>query len=64
MLYDASKGASQNERELRKKRLHFGMVFQSFHLFPQYTALENVMLAEQLLAKERPVISRIKSNFG
>lgn len=53
MLYDASRGASQNERELRKKRLHFGMVFQSFHLFPQYTALENVMLAEQLLAKER-----------
>ena len=30
------------------------MVFQSFHLFPQYTALENVTLAEQLLAKERP----------
>ena len=53
-LYDASRGASQNERELRKKRLHFGMVFQSFNLFPQYTALENVMLAEQLLAKERP----------
>lgn len=54
VLYDASRGASQNERELRKKRLHFGMVFQSFNLFPQYTALENVMLAEQLLAKERP----------
>ena len=53
-LYDASRGTSQNERELRKKRLHFGMVFQSFNLFPQYTALENVMLAEQLLAKERP----------
>ena len=53
-LYDASRGSSQNERELRKKRLHFGMVFQSFNLFPQYTALENVMLAEQLLAKERP----------
>ena len=54
VLYDASRGTSQNERELRKKRLHFGMVFQSFNLFPQYTALENVMLAEQLLAKERP----------
>lgn len=53
-LYDASRGTSENERELRKKRLHFGMVFQSFNLFPQYTALENVMLAEQLLAKERP----------
>lgn len=52
-LYDSALGASRNERELRKKRLHFGMVFQSFNLFPQYTALENVMLAEQLLAKER-----------
>lgn len=42
-----------SEAELRKKRLHFGMVFQSFNLFPQYTALENVTLAEKLLAKER-----------
>ena len=39
---------------MRKKRLHFGLVFQAFHLFPQYTALENVMLARQLLAKEQP----------
>ena len=38
---------------MRDKRLHFGMVFQSFNLFPQYTALENVMLAEKLLAQER-----------
>ena len=29
----------------RKKRLHFGLVFQNFNLFPQYTALQNVMLA-------------------
>ena len=36
---------------LRKK---VGMVFQSFNLFPQYTALKNVMLAKELLAKERP----------
>lgn len=43
-----------NDKELRKKRLHFGMVFQSFNLFPQYTALENVTLAVKLLAKERP----------
>ena len=34
--------------------LHFGLVFQSFNLFPQYTALKNVMLAKELLAKERP----------
>ena len=42
------------ERELREKRLHFGLVFQDFNLFPQYTALENVTLAERLMAKERP----------
>ena len=39
---------------MRKKRLHFGLVFQNFNLFPQYTALENVMLAGELLAKEQP----------
>ena len=43
----------QREADVRRKRLHFGLVFQSFHLFPQYTALQNVMLAEELLAKEK-----------
>ena len=38
---------------IRKKRLHFGMVFQSFNLFPQYTALENVMLAPKLLLEDK-----------
>ncbi|MBE5866328.1 MAG: amino acid ABC transporter ATP-binding protein [Lachnospiraceae bacterium] len=52
-LFDASAKASDWEKDLRKKRLHFGMVFQSFNLFPQYTALENVTLAEKLLARER-----------
>ena len=42
------------ESEVRKKRLHFGLVFQTFNLFPQYTALQNVTLARELLAKERP----------
>lgn len=53
-LFDASLKQRRKESELRNKRLHFGMVFQSFNLFPQYTALENVTLAEKLLAKERP----------
>jgi len=53
-LFDARESHADREAELRKKRLHFGMVFQSFNLFPQYTALENVTLAEQLLAQERP----------
>ena len=37
----------------RKKRLHFGLVFQNFNLFPHYTALQNVTLARELLAKDR-----------
>ena len=54
ILFDAAWPVGEQEKDLRQKRLHFGMVFQSFNLFPQYTALENVMLAEQLMAKERP----------
>ena len=40
--------------KLRAITLRMGMVFQNFNLFPQYTALQNVMLAGELLAKERP----------
>lgn len=53
-LLDTSDPRTMKESEIRKKRLHFGMVFQSFNLFPQYTALQNVMLAKELLAKEQP----------
>ena len=53
-LFDAADPATQKEREIRRKRLHFGLVFQNFNLFPQYTALQNVMLASELLAKEQP----------
>ena len=53
LLFDASDPATQREGEVRRKRLHFGLVFQSFNLFPQYTALENVTLASRLLARER-----------
>ena len=50
-LFDADDPATRSESEIRKKRLHFGLVFQSFNLFPQYTALENVTLARELMAK-------------
>ena len=53
-LFDAADPATQKETEIRKKRLHFGLVFQSFNLFPQYTALKNVTLAKELLAREQP----------
>jgi polar amino acid transport system ATP-binding protein len=54
ILFDANDPSTQQESEIRRKRLHFGLVFQSFHLFPQYTALGNVMLAKELLAREQP----------
>ena len=41
-----------NEKSLRKNRLHFGLVFQNFNLFPQYTVLENITLAPTLLKTE------------
>jgi polar amino acid transport system ATP-binding protein len=53
-LFDANDPVTTQEEAIRKKRLHFGLVFQSFNLFPQYTALGNVMIASELLAKERP----------
>ena len=54
VIFDADDPDTQKEGEVRRKRLHFGMVFQSFHLFPQYTALRNVTLAKELLSQERP----------
>ena len=47
-LFDAENPETKQESEIRRKRLHFGLVFQSFNLFPQYTALQNVMLAKEL----------------
>ncbi len=54
VIFDADDPATQKENEVRKKRLHFGLVFQSFNLFPQYTALKNVTLAKELLSQELP----------
>ena len=54
VIFDGDDHTTQKDSEIRKKRLHFGLVFQSFNLFPQYTAKQNVMLARELLAKEDP----------
>lgn len=53
VLFDSENKAKQSESAIRKNRLHFGMVFQSFNLFPQYKVIENIVLAPQLLAKEQ-----------
>ena len=52
-LFDSAGQRTLSESEIRRNRLHFGLVFQNFNLFPQYTALENVSLAPKLQAKER-----------
>ena len=44
-------GAHLSEEQIRQNRLHFGLVFQNFNLFPQYTVLENITLAPKLLKK-------------
>ena len=46
--------AGDNEEKIRQNRLHFGLVFQNFNLFPQYNALQNVTLAPTLLKKGTP----------
>lgn len=51
VIYDGAEKKKQNDEELRQNRLHFGLVFQSFNLFPQYSVLENVTLAPTLLGK-------------
>ena len=53
VIFDASSKETMSGETIRRNRLHFGLVFQSFNLFPQYTAFQNVVLAGELLAKER-----------
>lgn len=53
VLLDAANPKAMTDRVIRRNRLHFGLVFQQFHLFPQYTVKRNVTLAEELLAKEK-----------
>lgn len=53
VIYDGE-NPPKSETEFRDSRLHFGMVFQQFNLFPQYTAKENIKLAPALLKKYPP----------
>ncbi|MGN0149728.1 MAG: amino acid ABC transporter ATP-binding protein [Clostridia bacterium] len=53
VIFDADEKKKISTEEIRRRQLNFGLVFQSFNLFPQYSVLENVTLAPRLLAKER-----------
>lgn len=63
VLYDASVKNRHEESSIRELRLHFGLVFQSFNLFPQYTALENVTLASLLTARKSQDFKRNKKEI-
>ncbi len=51
-LFDAEEVKKHSDSQIREKRLHFGLVFQQFNLFPQYTVFKNITLAQTLLAKQ------------
>ena len=58
VLFDSDRAQSLSPAQIRQNRLHFGLVFQNFNLFPQYTALQNVSLAPRLQAKALPEYRR------
>ena len=58
VLFDSAAGQALSPAQIRQNRLHFGLVFQNFNLFPQYTALQNVSLAPRLQAKANPEYRR------
>ena len=63
-LFDADSHEKISDSEIRKRRLHFGLVFQSFNLFPQYNVLKNVTLAAELLEKGKFKEERCLLNVG
>ena len=48
-IYNAENKALYKDSDIRKNRLNFGLVFQSFNLFPQYNVLKNITLAPELM---------------
>lgn len=52
VLFDSSSEEKLTESVLREKRLNFGLVFQSFNLFPQYNVIDNITLAPKMLLED------------
>ncbi len=62
-IFDSQWEKKLTPAQIRKNQLNFGLVFQSFNLFPQYSAIENITLAPKLLAKERPDFKKNKKQI-
>ena len=52
ILYDGTVDSKDRYNDLREKRLHFGLVFQQFNLFPHMNVLKNVKIPAELLLKD------------
>jgi polar amino acid transport system ATP-binding protein len=63
IVIDAEAEAKYTDKEKREKRLHMGLVFQQFNLFPQYNVLDNLTLAPILRMKEDKTLSREQKNL-
>ncbi len=53
ILINQPSKTKEKETSLREKRLNFGLVFQSFNLFPQYNVLKNITIAPTLLLNDK-----------
>ncbi len=62
LLMNAGDKHTLSDAQIRRNRLRFGLVFQSFNLFPQYTVLQNLMLAPKLALKDE--IKAIRKEKG
>ncbi len=60
IIFDASQSKAIKESEIRNNRLHFGLVFQSFNLFPQYNVIDNITLAPRLRLDEQKLSANEK----
>ena len=63
MVFDSKDPKYLKESVIRVNRLHFGLVFQSFNLFPQYTAIDNIMLARKLQVQGEPDFKDKKQEY-
>ena len=63
VIYDGENKDMLSPAQIRRAQLNFGFVFQQFNLFPQYTVLDNVMLAPKILAKDKEKYKTNKQKF-